>query len=895
MADINVTIHVRGAFSEPTEASSIYKTKILRKHSVKNRNVLVPELFSEEGVKYVVKYNYIVEGTVDIPANCVLEFDGGSFSGGTINGNGSKVKLSDNCFDNVNIVDLESSDGNVSTNNFVGTPEFNNLVTLVGNGGFITFTKNAKQSADAIKVSKSFTVEGNGYEVEVSNSGDWHSKQLLDVENANNITVKQLIIDGKIGRKDNYYQDKPNTSRLMFFENVKVINLIDLTIINLHYYHPAGSEWHPADSSQNTSIMQAHAAMTGFIDYDTLKIQGCRVDNVTTIETFFGTSEIENCYNEVINNKFLGTQYVYPFTIEVRGVLTSGYRYTTTSENETAGRSTWVGLMKGTGIIKSNYFGACSGSAINAFLHDAEISENVLEGGTRSCAIDISEGGWNNNHPKNVTIKNNTVKNFVGGLTSLSPCDSIIIDSNSLDNTGLLYPVLRNNNGTGVQDLSYFISLNAGHVTDPSYSYNNIYVTNNIVRGCDRAFYDLAPYRVKTDIEIKNNIIVKNDYNSSAMFFFYTVNGLTLEGNDFTNNENSTRYYSAAINTLVTSYEVAPPSSEIRAGGFIQFARVHVYPSGSSEEKYYLHECKNIIIRNNIFKTSRGGAAILTTDIYDERQLENGEFGSYSNILIEKNTCNVTSVIWIVGNEWDRAVDDTNCDIKIINNNFKSPLIICNRDLISDYIPEDFISIKDVVNIKGGNALSLRFAYQMYGIRLAGSTSYYLSAGSAGDYTPRIGLRTVKRTLYVALSFNEGESVNLSTGRYVYIAGTNKIVFVIKGGYTNGNISTVGDGNFTAYKNGSAIYKVVAEMVDPMNYGNTNYILSHQASTTPYIKGSVEPAVVGIPVIKNKMQGLRIYDKTIGTLVIWNGTDWVDVNGNDPYVVPEENQDSSNQ
>ena len=56
MADINVTIHVRGAFSEPTEASSIYKTKILRKHSVKNRNVLVPELFSEEGVKYVVKY-----------------------------------------------------------------------------------------------------------------------------------------------------------------------------------------------------------------------------------------------------------------------------------------------------------------------------------------------------------------------------------------------------------------------------------------------------------------------------------------------------------------------------------------------------------------------------------------------------------------------------------------------------------------------------------------------------------------------------------------------------------------------------------------------------------------------------------------------------------------------
>ena len=69
--------------------SYIYKTVVLKPNYCchDNKNILTQEQLSEKNVKYVIKYNFSLGGeTITVPENCILEFDGGSLSSGTIVG-----------------------------------------------------------------------------------------------------------------------------------------------------------------------------------------------------------------------------------------------------------------------------------------------------------------------------------------------------------------------------------------------------------------------------------------------------------------------------------------------------------------------------------------------------------------------------------------------------------------------------------------------------------------------------------------------------------------------------------------------------------------------------------------------------------------------------------------
>lgn len=69
--------------------SYIYKTIVLKPNYCcrDNRNILTQEQLSEKNVKYIIKYNFSLGGeTITVPKNCILEFDGGSISNGTIVG-----------------------------------------------------------------------------------------------------------------------------------------------------------------------------------------------------------------------------------------------------------------------------------------------------------------------------------------------------------------------------------------------------------------------------------------------------------------------------------------------------------------------------------------------------------------------------------------------------------------------------------------------------------------------------------------------------------------------------------------------------------------------------------------------------------------------------------------
>lgn len=64
----------------------------LRKNIVGDKNVLTQAMINKANTIYVIQYDYdLKEASINIPENCVLQFDGGSLSNGTIVGNNTKV------------------------------------------------------------------------------------------------------------------------------------------------------------------------------------------------------------------------------------------------------------------------------------------------------------------------------------------------------------------------------------------------------------------------------------------------------------------------------------------------------------------------------------------------------------------------------------------------------------------------------------------------------------------------------------------------------------------------------------------------------------------------------------------------------------------------------------
>lgn len=61
--------------------------KVLRKHYVNGVNTLTQHMINKPNTIYVIQYDYcLADQTIEIPENCVLQFDGGSLSNGTIIG-----------------------------------------------------------------------------------------------------------------------------------------------------------------------------------------------------------------------------------------------------------------------------------------------------------------------------------------------------------------------------------------------------------------------------------------------------------------------------------------------------------------------------------------------------------------------------------------------------------------------------------------------------------------------------------------------------------------------------------------------------------------------------------------------------------------------------------------
>ena len=82
----NVNVQVNGSGDIVSTLQS-YITKILKPNIVDGRNVLEQWMVSAENTKYVIKYDFTLNGgTIEMPKNCIIEIDGGSINNGTLVG-----------------------------------------------------------------------------------------------------------------------------------------------------------------------------------------------------------------------------------------------------------------------------------------------------------------------------------------------------------------------------------------------------------------------------------------------------------------------------------------------------------------------------------------------------------------------------------------------------------------------------------------------------------------------------------------------------------------------------------------------------------------------------------------------------------------------------------------
>lgn len=83
----DINIKVSGG-SDIISTLQTYTTRILKPNIVDGKNVLTQEMLSSKNTKYVIKYNYeLLDATLTMPQNVILEFDGGSIKNGTLVGN----------------------------------------------------------------------------------------------------------------------------------------------------------------------------------------------------------------------------------------------------------------------------------------------------------------------------------------------------------------------------------------------------------------------------------------------------------------------------------------------------------------------------------------------------------------------------------------------------------------------------------------------------------------------------------------------------------------------------------------------------------------------------------------------------------------------------------------
>lgn len=142
--------------------------KHLKMNKVGSKNILTQNMMSKDNTIYYIQYDYDLNGqTITVPENCVLEFDGGSLSNGTLVGNDTFIYYDSPFLNNIILEGRYLSDNvTVDTEIFIDsvfdTNRIKSIFCIYNPLNKIVFSNNTYNNITAIELSRDIDIDFGG-------------------------------------------------------------------------------------------------------------------------------------------------------------------------------------------------------------------------------------------------------------------------------------------------------------------------------------------------------------------------------------------------------------------------------------------------------------------------------------------------------------------------------------------------------------------------------------------------------------------------------------------------------------------------------------------------------------------------------------------------------------
>ena len=192
-----------------------------------NRNILTQDMINEPNTIYEIRYDFDLNNqTINIPSNCILKFEGGQISNGTINGDNTTIIESFYCFNNIQFIGTILGDitilafGAIKSKNIsdIAYTNINRIQQAVDSGLSRIIVPNGMFIiTGTINISKAITFCGLGeYSIiQMPYGTDYEAiKVIKNSDNINNyIYIENLNITGR--------DSDPNHNRAIYIEDLQ--------------------------------------------------------------------------------------------------------------------------------------------------------------------------------------------------------------------------------------------------------------------------------------------------------------------------------------------------------------------------------------------------------------------------------------------------------------------------------------------------------------------------------------------------------------------------------------------------------------------------------------------------------------------------------------------------
>lgn len=222
--------------------------KILRKNIVNNKNVLAQNMINKSNTIYDIRYDFDLNGqTITIPENCILKFEGGQISNGTINGNNTTIIESFYCFNNIQFTGTILGDITILAFGAIKSKDISNIVS--------TNIKRIQQAVDSglsriivpnglftitgtINISKAITFCGLGEYSIIQMPYGTNYEAIKVIRNSDNINNYIYVENLKITGRDS----DANHNRAIYIEDSQAHDTtgINVYLRNLYIQHFRG-------------------------------------------------------------------------------------------------------------------------------------------------------------------------------------------------------------------------------------------------------------------------------------------------------------------------------------------------------------------------------------------------------------------------------------------------------------------------------------------------------------------------------------------------------------------------------------------------------------------------------------------------------------------------------